>query len=96
MIEGDASPLKPPIMLRTELFPGGVVRQRRRGMPGRLPAGAYHGFHHAVAYMYLCPITKNYVVAAQADVGGVNQRIVCYQTFRDREAAIMYAMMCGG
>lgn len=89
--------LDPPIAWRTELFPGGAQRRLKRQRAHALPSGVFKD-KEALAYMYICPITRHYVVAARGDTrkGSDGRHYVCYQTFPQRAAAVMYAQMCGG
>lgn len=59
-------PLTPPIVYRTELFPGGAARRLKRKHADLCPTGVFKA-KEALAYMYTCPITKHYVVAARGD-----------------------------
>ena len=85
----------PPIVWRTELFPGGAYRRVKRRSARVTPTGVFRA-PDALANMYTCPITEHYVVAARGDTRKIGSRhYVCYQTFPERAAAVMYAQLCG-
>lgn len=88
--------LFPPITFRTEVIAAGRLKRRKRPT-AEMPPAAPNSGSNAHTFIFTCPITEDYVVAARSDVGGVNgRRVTCYQTFRGRPAALMYALMCGG
>ena len=96
-MRGDVWSLNPPIAWRTELFPGGAHRRLKRKNAQVHPTGVFKA-KEALAYMYVCPVTKHYVVAARGDTRKCadGRHYVCYQTFPQRAAAVMYAQLCGG
>lgn len=91
--------MRPPILWRTELYPGGAERRLKRTAPNRTPSGVWktRSGPVPVAYVYICPITKHHVVATRSDTRLVGERyFVCYQSFQQRDAAVMYALLLGG
>lgn len=94
-MRGNTSPLQPAILYRTELFPGGVARRVKRKSANTCPVGVFRT-PAVLAFMYTCPVTGHYVVAARGDTRKIGSRhYVCYQTFPERAAAVMYAQLCG-
>ena len=109
VVAGTHHTMKPPIVYRTELYPGGVERRLKRDKPTSTPSGVWatrngplgvwatRNGPAPLAYMYTCPITKHYVVATQGDTRLVGERhFVCYQSFKQRDAAVMYVLSIGG
>ena len=96
-MRGNTRPLQPAIKWRTELFPGGATRRLKRTNGNICPTGVFRT-KEVLAFMYTCPVTKHYVVAARGDTreGSDGRHYVCYQTFPQRAAAVMYAQLCGG
>lgn len=79
------------IRSRLELLYDGATRIRQRPTSWALP-GPPKASHEISAFVFRCPVTKEYVTAAWADVRVFGtERYVCYQTFKTRCAAIMYA-----
>lgn len=94
-MRGSVYTMIPPIVWRTELFPGGAYRRVKRRSANTCPVGVFKA-KDALAYMYTCPVTGHYVVAARGDTRKIGSRhFVCYQSFPERAAAVMYAQLRG-